>query len=232
MSNVWRLITHGRFQDACSAADEEYESSGRHSALRNKVFALLKLGRYNDVIDLCRLLVEKTSGDTVDDFMDQGIAHWLNNERESAMGCWAAAQKAHFQDAAGGVACRLLLWYGALRTGDSKLMLRIEKWLRKKFEKAPMVWPAPLAGLVCGELDEDELVASFSQNAVLAERQLCQAAFYLGLRAMQDGDFVQLSNWMHKAISLTSVTWLESEYYLATGEVREIDGNGECEVGH
>jgi hypothetical protein len=227
MSNVWRLITQSRFEDACTAADEEYSSSGRASALRNKSFALLKLRRYSDVISLGRLLIEVTDGDTVDDFMCQGVAHWLSNEPDSAIECWREAQTARYQDAAGGVACRLLLWYGALRTDDIGLMRDLERWFQRKFTKAPMVWPAPLAGVVCRKLDKNSLMASLSPNPVLAVRQHCQGSFYLGMIAQQQGDHSQFSHLMHKAHSLESVTWLEYEHYLASGEVLRLDVEGQ-----
>lgn len=53
--DVWSLIQNGRFDEACEKADSEYNNSKSVLVLRNKVYALLHLKKYEE----CNALTEE-----------------------------------------------------------------------------------------------------------------------------------------------------------------------------
>ncbi len=49
---VWELITADRYEEAIKQADETYQATGCLLSLRNKVYALFHLKRYDECINL------------------------------------------------------------------------------------------------------------------------------------------------------------------------------------
>jgi hypothetical protein len=82
---------------------------------------------------------------------------------------------------------------------------------------SPHNWAGPVARFLVGQLDEERLRALVCDVPVLHERELCQAEFYIGVRAIQLGDTVAAKRAFRRAAQLDAAK-IENEYYLAKHE--------------
>jgi hypothetical protein len=60
--STWDLIESGDYVNACITADHEFAHTSSFFPLRNKVFALLCLGKYQEAIDLCSKIIQLNEG--------------------------------------------------------------------------------------------------------------------------------------------------------------------------
>ena len=132
-ASVWDLIEMEKFQEACVRADSEFQSKGDIFPLRNKVFALLQLDKFDDTIRLSKQIIDLTKGSTDSDFIFCGVAHWLAREPESAIKVWKAGLSAKYTDAAGGVEIPMLLLFAAVKTRDKNSGRKLTNcsWIRR-----------------------------------------------------------------------------------------------------
>lgn len=71
--SVWSLIENHEFEKACEKADEEYRTKGYITDLRNKVYALFHLKRYNEAISLSQKIIDFEKGEADHDFLFLGM---------------------------------------------------------------------------------------------------------------------------------------------------------------
>ena len=216
----WSLIERGEFEEACRVADQLYQQSGSEPILANKAIALLNLKKFDQVVQLGKLLIDITNGRREYDFIIAGIANWLMDEKQEAIQYWQEAQsKPRYTDAAGGVEVPLLLYYAGVRLDNTALKADATRKLKKRIRnKQAMNWPGPLAAYVVGELDEHELLLRVSTMPILQDRELCQAYFWIGVQTLDADPSHSKESW-NKAIDCTPACFLEFEYYLAKDQL-------------
>jgi hypothetical protein len=69
-----------------------------------------------------------------------------------------------------------------------------------------------------GELSETELMGRASDVAIVRERELCQAYFYIGTQSLLNGASDLYTEQMRRAAEFGTVAMLGAEYYLARYE--------------
>jgi len=220
MSSIWDIVKIGKYEEACLAADREFAETQSLSPLRNKVFALLCLEKYDEVIRLSNDIIIKANGESDGDFVFLGVAHWLLGRYRDAVTVWERATDTKYTDAAGGVGIQLLLFYASVKLQDDKLKACALKQLQTLC-KHPTAnnWPGPLAGLVLGKLQEADVRSKMSKQPILKARQTCQAAFYIGTMQIASQDMHGYIEHMRESCGQGGACLLEQEYYLARDEV-------------
>ncbi|UYQ95592.1 hypothetical protein MKQ68_10815 [Chitinophaga horti] len=129
--NIWNLITEGNFEEAVKAVDDQSKTEENLFNLRNKLYALFHLNRYQDCVTLSLIIIDRDNGQVDSDFIFLGIAYWALGEYQNAISSWASGEQSLYTDAAGGVELQLLLLFAAIKTGD----IKGGKVIRRKLEK-------------------------------------------------------------------------------------------------
>jgi len=216
----WELLLQGKFDEACQSADQAYESTGSLLHLRNKVFALLNLSRYADAVAVASQVIDSTDGESDSDFILMGVGQWLQGCRTEAMATWLKGCSAKFTDAAGGVEIPLLLGFAASRLADVELKAEANRLIMPICDSnRSRNWPGPLGLFVMGKINEEKLLDMVSVRHIIKEKQLCQASFYIGLRAQDRGDEVKWHQSFTECIKWGRQVITKQEYYLAKGEL-------------
>jgi hypothetical protein len=220
--SCWNLIEQGRYEEACIRADIEYEETKTMLPLRNKVFALLHLKKYKEVINLCKFLIEERNGETDSDFIFLGIAYWIENEITNAIEIWRKGLESKYKDAAGGIEIPSLMYFASISLKD-KLLEREAVTLLEKRSKSNQVinWPGPIASFLLDIIDEEELLSSVVSHPSLRAKQLCQAYFYIALKKLKNDNIIDYKEYLKKSLSLDVSSYLKQEYYLAEVELQK-----------
>ena len=133
----------------------------------------------------------------------------------------ALADTVRYGDAAGGVTIGNLLLFAGVRLDDKYAVPLATRLLRKRLKtKQSAAWPGPVSRHLLGVVSETEMLAAVSNVPVLRDRQLCQARFYVGVRALSVGNKDIYFEAMHEACEFGRVAKLGAEYYLALHEER------------
>ena len=216
---VWDLIQQERFDEACIRADDEFQEGGSLLVLRNKIFALLQLGRLDEAIALSERIIGLNKGNTDSDFIFLGVARWLQKQHGSAVAAWKAGLHTTYTDAAGGLEIPLLLLFAAIRTQDASLKNETVKLIEKLGKSKKMTnWPGPLGRYMIGRISEEELVASISNQPIVRAKQECQADFYFAVNRLTMGDWVGYRAKLKACISHGAASYVKQELYLARAE--------------
>jgi hypothetical protein len=147
----------------------------------------------------------------------EAVATWLAGAEASIAG------KVRYGDAAGGVTIGNLLLFAGIRVEDENSVAVATRLLRKRLRtKQSAAWPGPASRYLLGLVPESDMLARVSQVPILRERELCQARFYIGVRAFSEGDKSGYFGAMQEAFELGRVAKLGPEYYLALHEKREV----------
>ena len=221
MSNKtsWDLIKENNFEEACSQLDDEYERFKSAARLRNKVYALLNLNKFEEAILLCGKIREERNGETDTDYIFSGVAYWLLNKYSEAIEMWRDARKAKYTDAAGGVEVELLLLFGAIKKNDQKLEKDALAALKKKVKaKQADNWPGPLAKYILGDITASCLYENVDEQPALRAKELCQAYFYVALGYLNN-DKSKYAECLEKCIAVGPDAYVIQEYYLAKAEL-------------
>ncbi len=222
MSKVWELVKSGEYNHAVQVADEEFDQTSSILALRNKVFALLQLRRYDAAASLCNEIIKLRRGEADADFIFLGVSYWLNGRYEQAVASWCAAFDTKYTDAAGGVGLWLLLFFAAIKLSNSSLRQESEAGLSALCKDSAVGnWPGPIGRHVLGQITETDLLSLISNQPILKSKQLCQAEFYIGVLAMANNDDQGYVAYMSKSISHGPACLVKPEYYLAGAELRQ-----------
>ncbi len=218
--DAWQLIQRNEFKQACLKADEDYATTNSVLHLRNKIYALLHLKAYSEVILLTKKIIEIRNGETESDFIYQGIGYWLLDEKLKAVEVWSSATKTKYTDAAGGVGLQVLLYFASVVLKKGELKIAVTKALKKLLKfKTAINWPGPLGSYLLDELTEDDLVSRVSAMDILKERQMCQAYFAIAIKELEKGDQKKYLKRLEGCISFGSLASLEPMYYMAKGEI-------------
>jgi hypothetical protein len=220
--NVWELIKSDHFEEACIVADEQYLSTKNESILRNKVLALLHLQKYNDVIELCDIIIGIRNGEADVDFILSGIAFWGLDNESKAIEYWQNGEKSKYADIAGGIDVLLLQYFASIKLNDSKLLLSVKKKIKKLLKnKIATNFYGLLGNYVLDEITENELFSSVTMTNILRERQLCRMDFILGVKALETKNFDLYKRKLIDCVSYGVNSYLERSLYLARIELKK-----------
>jgi len=224
MSNAWELVKQGEYDHAIRAAEEEFRDTGSVPALRHKMFALLQLGLYQDAANLCRDIIKLERGEADADFIFLGVSYWLSGRHEKAVESWRAATDTKYTDAAGGVGLWLLLFFAANKLNISLLKQESEQKLDALCKDVAIGnWPGPIARYVLGQISDTDLLGATSEQPILKSKQICQAEFYIGVRAMADNEDSAHATHMSAATLQGASCLVKPEFYLAEAELRQCE---------
>src|SRR6202012_5899810 len=125
--DVWGLIQNGYFEQACIQADAEFAQTGNVLSLRNKVYALFHLRKYEECILITKQLIKLRSGETDVDFIFCGIANWMLGKKKEAVLLWQQGEQSRYKDAAGGMDLQVILYFASIELEDVNLKNEINK---------------------------------------------------------------------------------------------------------
>lgn len=226
--DVWQLIQMGQFEKAMEVADKEFEQSNNIFPLRNKVYALLHLKKYDEVILLTNTLIEMRNGETDSDFIFCGIGLWLLNKKEEAINKWQKALNSKYTDAAGGIELMTILYFASLRMENDHLKTHTLKRIKKLIaSKKAINWPGPIGAYILGNISNDKLLSSVTTVPVLKERQLSQAYFALAIQELQERNIKNYIERLKDSVSFGPAAYLEQFFYLAKGELESMSDSKE-----
>lgn len=218
--DVWSLIENNEFVKACEKADKEFKNTGDISDLRNKVYALFHLKKYEDVISLCENLIEYRKGESESDFIFCGIANWILGNTDKAIGAWQLAENSIYKDAAGGIGAQVFLYFAGIKTSHEKLRATAIKTIKKLLKsKRATNFPGPLGHYLINDMAENEMLSYISNVPILRERQLCQAHFVSAIKRLEIGDTDGYYKKLRDCIGYGSRSYLSQMYYMAKGEL-------------
>ena len=222
--DIWELILMGKFQMANDLAQMEFDNSHDVLPLRNKVYALLHLRKYEEVVQLTNKLIETTNGEVDSDFISCGIAHWALGKKEEAITCWRQSQKSKYTDAAGGIEVKVILYFASIKEDLKQLKNEMIKDIRKLIRPkvAVLNWPGPIGNYVLGEMSDNELLSRVATVPVLRERNLSQAYFAMAIKKLEEKNLDDYRAWLKKVIEFGPTVYLEHFFYIAKIELEDI----------
>jgi lipoprotein NlpI len=222
--STWELLKNEQYSEAAAAFSDEIRTSPSTSAYNNRGMAHLHLGDFDAALADFRSAdtISSASLHTVCDGEMCGVASWMAGREREAVETWSAGVQAslagtvRYGDAAGGVTIGNLLLFGGVRLDDENAVVLATRLLRKRLRtKQSTAWPGPASRYLLGLVSEPEMLAAVSDVPILRERQMCQARFYVGVRALSVGDKAIYLDAMHEAWQFGRVAKLGAEYYLA-----------------
>lgn len=227
----WQLIVGGQYADAVvaySKALREKESGPNHS---NRGMAYLNLGEYDKALADFEA-ADKCFSHSSDGYLQSaGVALWLAGRESEAVATWqnlvlaVERRKIKYTDGAGGVSSACLLWFAGARLRlDHPIEVASRLLMTKVASKNGRNWrienwPGPIAEFLLERLSEPELREKITDVPIARERELCQAEFYVGVRALHAGERAEAERAIAKAAELHAAK-IEHEYYLARHETK------------
>jgi tetratricopeptide (TPR) repeat protein len=225
----WNLIEEGHYAEAVNAFTKRLRRDRCGPNYCNRGIAYLNLGDYDKALADFRA-ADECFEYTSDGYLQSvGVAHWLAGRESEAVAVWqdlvlaTERGKIQYTDGAGGVESACLLWFAGARLGQENLLGVAQRVLKNKLKTKTGRnwsidnWPGPVAKFLLGTLDERRLRERIDDVPILRERELCQAEFYIGVRALQLRENVAAKSAFRRAAQLDAAK-LENEYYLAKHE--------------
>lgn len=225
MNKIWELIQNDEFEEACIVADVEYKMHSNIFLLRNKLYALMHLRRFHQVIKLAGELIILENAASSFDFKISAIAHWLINERTQAIDLLLKAEKCLYQDAAGGIEVKVYEYFAAVKMGDDKLKRSVTNGIKKTLKNKHSPWPGPLGNFIIERYSQEEVLSFVSSTPILKERHLCQANFVFAIKELESGNQTAYLQRLRDSIAGGSFAYLEGMYYLSKGEIEEYENS-------
>jgi tetratricopeptide (TPR) repeat protein len=225
----WTLIEDGHYAEAVDAFTKRLRRDKCGPNYCNRAIAYLNLREFDKALadfQAANDCFEYTS----DGYLQSvGVAHWLAGRESEAVAAWQdlvlaiERGKIQYTDGAGGVESACLLWFAAVCLGQATLLKLARRVLKAKVKTklgrnwSIDNWPGPIAMFLLGELDEKELRDRIIAVPIARARELCQAEFYIGVRALQLGDTLAARRAFRRAAKLDAAK-IENELYLAKRE--------------
>jgi hypothetical protein len=223
--DIWGLIQNGDFEQALRKADFEYAVTRDEFPLRNKVYALFHLKKFEEAVLLNEQLIEIRKGESQHDFIFCGIANWILGRKSEAVLIWQRSEQCIYKDAAGGMDLEIILYFAAIKIGDDGLKKRAIKGIKRLLKsKRSTNWPGPLGHYILGDLEEDKLLSYVSSIPILKERQLCQAHFAIATKKLEKGELEGYQRSLVDCISYGPSSYLEQLFYLAKHDFEVMPG--------
>lgn len=169
-----------------------------------------------------------------------GVANWLAKREYLAAATWLELTlamergKIQYADGSGGVQPGCLLWFAGVSLRYPELLVPARRLLEAKVRSGHgrnwsiENWLGSVAKYLLGIFDESQLRERIKDIPIVRERELCQVEFYVGVRALEQGDPIKAKKSFCNAARLHEAS-IESEYDLAQRESRRRDlGRGTC----
>lgn len=218
--DIWTLISENRFQEAIEKADSLYSETNNLSLLRNKLYAVFQLKRYEECIVLSKSIIDLRGGETDSDFIFLGISYWLLGRKNDAISAWKEGEKCKFTDGAGGIELQTFLYFASIKTNDMLLQKEVLKKINKILKgKRSFNWPGAIGHYLNGALDDEKLLSYVMGIPVLKERQSCQAYFAIAIKKLEFGSSEEYKHNLEISIGFGVNAYLEQMFYLAKGEL-------------
>jgi tetratricopeptide (TPR) repeat protein len=201
---------------------------------------LLCLGRFKEALESYQLAHHLATSELQGSggYLDWiGAVQWLMGQRAEGMITWRAHCQGllddtiQYADLAGGVGPGLLVWYGAVTTGDQEQLSFARRYLRGRSRRSvAKYWPGPIAKLVLGDYSFSQVLVAGeltdnlqkaikrSRSDVLACRRLINATFYFGVDHRAHGDEDKCMEMLRLCADLNNPE-VEVAWYLARGEL-------------
>jgi len=184
----WELLEQGRFTDAITRLQEEFEATGSKVIAYNLAAAYLCVGDVSSAKQRFGEIQRKRSAKNAATFEFVGVCCWLQGSKEEAVVQWIDGLDAEYADVAGGIQLPLLLFFAAVREPTSISAGQVKSFIQTKLRHPwSSKWPGPLGRYVIGEMSFDEinrLTASHDENVAL-QRRMC-LDFYTALLSLAD----------------------------------------------
>ncbi len=219
----WQFVENGWYEQAIKLYTRHFDEDGKVFHLTNRGTVYLLQEDYDLALADFQLVlhVEDPRFVSDTDYFFLGICYWYLKQPSRAVDAWRQSLTAPYTDVASGVEAPALLLYAALRLDDQDLRREALNVLRKRARRKLVAWPGPIAPFLLGKMESVELVhlANVSSSDILRARQVCQADFYIALKALLDGNPTGFKAGMIRCTE-SPYKILEHEYYIARWEVR------------
>lgn len=222
----WHFVQMGWYEQAIKMYTRRYAEDEQAFNLTGRGTVYLLQEEYDLArADFQRALdVEDPRFVGTTDYFLLGICDWCLDQPASAVGAWRQSLTAPYTDAAGGVEAPALLLYAALRLHDQNLHKEAWRRLRTCARRKLAAWPGPIVPFLLGKMAPEEFVreataVSDDVNDILRARQMCQADFYVAVKALLDSDRGAYEAGMLRCTRSGHKT-VKHEYYLARWEVQ------------
>jgi hypothetical protein len=223
----YELLEAGRFAEAVREYSTLIQTEPSGPWFRGRALAYLNLRRFAPAQADLEAAEKTEQWKSVEDRQGIGVTQWLAGQWVEAAKTWLGLVtelergRISYTDGAGGVQSPGPLWFAAVRLGNPSYLARAKRHLRTKVKSGWIEnWPGPVAKFLLGSIELEELLQTVDTTPILRERELCQANFYAGVRALETGDSAQARK-CFRAAAKHRPALLEWEYYLAKNEVRQ-----------
>jgi hypothetical protein len=213
--DIWTLILNNKHKDAWIAACEQLTIYNNTKARREKIAAGFFEKRYRDIIEESKILIQNEKEISDRDFINLGIAYWALNDINDAINSWEESKSAKYVDIGGAVESNILLLFAGLMTNNELVKKEALSYFNELAKDKSLAWPLPLAKLISGAMDDNGVIKTLSDIAILKSRQQCQLHFVLALKAFMNGNLEMGKLQFQQSLNQGPFSYLESLYYLS-----------------
>jgi hypothetical protein len=213
--DIWTLILNNKHKDAWIAACEQLTIYNNTKARREKIAAGFFEKRYRDIIEESKILIQNEKEISDRDFINLGIAYWALNDINDAINSWEESKSAKYVDIGGAVESNILLLFAGLMTNNELVKKEALNYFNELAKDKSLAWPLPLAKLISGAMDDNGVIKTLSDIAILKSRQQCQLHFVLALKAFMNGNLEMGKVQFQQSLNQGPFSYLESLYYLS-----------------
>lgn len=203
------LSSLGRREDALIDSDKSLELDANEETYVLKAEIQIYAGRYQDALNTLNHAPQSASKPNT--LVDRGIAnYYLGNYIEAENAFVKAAEVENLN----GLPYTLIWLAIASKKAGHDPNASIEKFR----SRLANIWPAEGISLLIGETSPDKLIAAAKQDKKESRMRLCEAYFFLGQKALADGNFADAKHWFAKSVGTEVVMY--REYILAQHELK------------
>jgi lipoprotein NlpI/transglutaminase-like putative cysteine protease len=201
----------GRRDEALADIDRALSLDASESAYILKAEIQIYARRYREALEtLSHAVQDAGKASTQSDF---GIAnYYLGNYGEAQRSFARAADAATPEELP-----YALIW---LAVASRKAGYQASDVLEKYRSRLSGAWPAEGVALVLGESAPDKIIAAAKQDDKESRTRLCEAYFYLGQKALLDGNLADAKHWFSKSVDTNIVMY--REHILAQHELSRL----------
>lgn len=190
----------GRKQEALDDVNKSIELAANDDALVLKAEIQLYSGRYREALDTLGLLTQDMEKSGA--LSAAGMANfYLGNYDEARRRFGKAAEVAGSEELP-----YSLIW---LALAEMKAGQAPDDAVRKHVPRLGTGWPNDAVTFMLGESGEDKLLAAARQDEKESRLRLCEAYFYLGQKALLEGNVADAKRWFGKSVDTKASMYRE-----------------------
>lgn len=202
----------GRKEDALTDVTKAIELDANDAAYVLKAEIQLYAGRYQDTLETLKLVTQDANKAST--LIAAGMANfYLNNYKEAQQDFTKAVEVSGSEDLP-----YALIW---LALAEKKSGQVPDTALKKQVSRLASGWPADAVTFMIGELDADKLIVAAMQEEKEIRLRLCEAYFYMGQKALLDGDLANAKRWFGKSVDTRAIMY--REHIFAQQELKRLD---------